>query len=466
MTIDKNRSISNKPEIIPHMELTFETAPPVESSELQNDECIPRFDKVRIYLHEIGRVPLLTADQGEIAARRIEMGGRVSGIKQDIQKRCGLVYGSQVLQEIIKAIGQSSDLIYQVREALNLSKEDSFYEAVANDTFKAGIDGVFDPSIVHSIADKLNLPSLSIEHQLTELSIDSSLLPKKVLTVIGSRVTLADIQKPVTEKIFIDSIKSHESYLREYFEQIEAEGKAAKDRLIEANLRLVVSIAKKYVGHALTFQDLVQEGNLGLIRAVEKFNFHKGFMFSTYATWWIRQGIKRAIAEQSRAIRVPEYMTEAINKITKKTFELFEQYGRNPTDEEIGENLGISPEKVRENLKITQSPLSLELPMGNQEYTYLKDMVIDHSVQQPLEGASQQFLKEQLGEMLLTLTSREQKVLKLRFGLDDGRERTLEEVGTEFSVTRERVRQIEAKALLKLRDPSLSSKLKDYLDGT
>ncbi len=168
MTIDKNRSISNKPEIIPHMELTFETAPPVESSELQNDECIPRFDKVRIYLHEIGRVPLLTADQGEIAARRIEMGGRVSGIKQDIQKRCGLVYGSQVLQEIIKAIGQSSDLIYQVREALNLSKEDSFYEAVANDTFKAGIDGVFDPSIVHSIADKLNLPSLSIENQLTD----------------------------------------------------------------------------------------------------------------------------------------------------------------------------------------------------------------------------------------------------------------------------------------------------------
>ena len=394
------------------------------------------------------------------------MAGRVSGIKQDIQKRCGLVYGSQVLQEIINAIGQSSDLIYQVREALNLSKEDSFYEAVSNDTFKAGIDGVFDPSIVHSIADKLNLPSVSIENQLTMLSIDSSLLPKKVLTVTGSRVTLADIQKLVTEKIFIDSIKSHESYLREYFEQIEAEGKAAKDRLIEANLRLVVSIAKKYVGHGLTFQDLVQEGNLGLIRAVEKFNFHKGFMFSTYATWWIRQGIKRAIAEQSRAIRVPEYVTEAINKIIKKTFELFEQYGRNPTDEEIGENLGISPEKVRENLKITQSPLSLELPMGNQEYTYLKDMVIDHSVQQPLEGASQQFLKEQLGEVLLTLTAREQKVLKLRFGLNDGQERTLEEVGTEFSVTRERVRQIEAKALLKLRDPSLSSKLKDYLDGT
>ena len=421
---------------------------------------------MRIYLHEIGRVPLLTVDQGEIAARRIEMAGRVSGIKQDIQKRCGLVYGSQVLQEIINAIGQSSDLIYQVREALNLSKEDSFYEAVSNDTFKAGIDGVFDPSIVHSIADKLNLPSVSIENQLTMLSIDSSLLPKKVLTVTGSRVTLADIQKLVTEKIFNDSIKLHESYLREYFEQIEAEGKAAKGRLIEANLRLVVSIAKKYVGHGLTFQDLVQEGNLGLIRAVEKFNFHKGFMFSTYATWWIRQGIKRAIAEQSRAIRIPEYVTEAINKIIKKTFELFEQYGRNPTNEEIGENLGISPEKVRENLKITQSPLSLELPMGNQEYTYLKDMVIDHSVQQPLEGASQQFLKEQLGEVLLTLTAREQKVLKLRFGLNDGQERTLEEVGTEFSVTRERVRQIEAKALLKLRDPSLSSKLKDYLDGT
>ena len=466
MTIDKNKSISKKPEIIPHREVTFETAPPVESSELQKDECIPRFDKVRIYLHEIGRVPLLTADQGEIAARRIEMGSRVSGIKQAIQKRGGLVYSSQVLQEIINAIGQSSDLIYQVREALNLSKDGSFFEAVTNDTFKAGIDGVFDPSIVHSIADKLNLPSVSVENQLTELSIDSSLLPKKVLTFIGSDISFADIQKLLTEKFFGDRIKLHESYLREYFEQIEVEGKAAKDRLIEANLRLVVSIAKKYVGHGLNFQDLVQEGNLGLIKAVEKFNFHKGFMFSTYATWWIRQGIKRAIAEQSHAIRVPEYMTEAINKITKKTFELFEQYGRNPTDEEIGENLGISPEKISETLKITQSPLSLELPMGNREYTYLKDTVIDHSVQQPLEGASQQFLKEQLREVLLTLTSREQKVLKLRFGLDDGRERTLEEVGTEFSVTRERVRQIEAKALLQLRDPRFSSKLKDYLDGT
>jgi RNA polymerase primary sigma factor len=466
MTIDKNKSISKKPEIIPHREVTFETAPPVESSELQKDECIPRFDKVRIYLHEIGRVPLLTADQGEIAARRIEMGSRVSGIKQAIQKRGGLVYSSQVLQEIINAIGQSSDLIYQVREALNLSKDGSFFEAVTNDTFKAGIDGVFDPSIVHSIADKLNLPSVSVENQLTELSIDSSLLPKKVLTFIGSDISFADIQKLLTEKFFGDRIKLHESYLREYFEQIEVEGKAAKDRLIEANLRLVVSIAKKYVGHGLNFQDLVQEGNLGLIKAVEKFNFHKGFMFSTYATWWIRQGIKRAIAEQSRAIRVPEYMTDAINKITKKTFELFEQYGRNPTDEEIGENLGISPEKISETLKITQSPLSLELPMGNREYTYLKDTVIDHSVQQPLEGASQQFLKEQLREVLLTLTSREQKVLKLRFGLDDGRERTLEEVGTEFSVTRERVRQIEAKALLQLRDPRFSSKLKDYLDGT
>jgi RNA polymerase primary sigma factor len=466
MTIDKNKSISKKPEIIPHREVTFEAAPPVESSELQKDECIPRFDKVRIYLHEIGRVPLLTADQGEIAARRIEMGSRVSGIKQAIQKRGGLVYSSQVLQEIINAIGQSSDLIYQVREALNLSKDGSFFEAVTNDTFKAGIDGVFDPSIVHSIANKLNLPSVSVENQLTELSIDSSLLPKKVLTFIGSDISFADIQKLLTEKFFGDRIKLHESYLREYFEQIEVEGKAAKDRLIEANLRLVVSIAKKYVGHGLNFQDLVQEGNLGLIKAVEKFNFHKGFMFSTYATWWIRQGIKRAIAEQSRAIRVPEYMTDAINKITKKTFELFEQYGRNPTDEEIGENLGISPEKISETLKITQSPLSLELPMGNREYTYLKDTVIDHSVQQPLEGASQQFLKEQLREVLLTLTSREQKVLKLRFGLDDGRERTLEEVGTEFSVTRERVRQIEAKALLQLRDPRFSSKLKDYLDGT
>ena len=197
---------------------------------------------------------------------------------------------------------------------------------------------------------------------------------------------------------------------------------------------------------------------------MEKYNFHKGFKFSTYATWWIRQGIIRAIISQSRAIRIPEYVMNTINTIKRKSFELFQQNGHNPTDEQLGKYLGISLEKVRESIKLAELPLSLELPIGTHEYTYLKDIVVDHNIQQPLESASQQFLKEQIREVLSTLAPREQKVLKLRFGLDDGREKTLEEVGIEFSITRERVRQIEAKALLKLRDPNFSCKLEGYLD--
>jgi len=463
VTIHPKPRHSNELEMIVAQESLFELQPPVESYELA-DESLPKFDLARCYLQEIRRIPLLTADDGQIAARRIEIGSRVSEIKQNIETAHRSTSGSQVVLEIIKALGKSPEIIYQVQETLNLSKNGSIYESVTNNKFKAAVNGIFDPSIVHCIGEKLNLSSESIENQLTLLSIDTSLLSNKILMAIGNKVSLPDIQKLVTERGFIHGIESHESYLHEYFEQLEAEAKAAKYRLIEANLRLVVSIAKKYVGHGLTFQDLVQEGNLGLIRAVEKYNFHKGFKFSTYATWWIRQGIIRAITSQSRAIRIPEYVMNTINTIKRKSFELFQQNGHNPTDEQLGKYLGISLEKVRESIKLAELPLSLELPIGTHEYTYLKDIVVDHNIQQPLESASQQFLKEQIREVLSTLAPREQKVLKLRFGLDDGREKTLEEVGIEFSITRERVRQIEAKALLKLRDPNFSCKLEGYLD--
>ena len=363
--------------------------------------------------------------------------------------------GSLTLDEIMGAFSNTE---------LDKDKVENLYETLGNlgieiletKTEKVEIDFSADDDLtldMDSIDDDMD-EKLKKEDDIDMDKLDLS-LPKGISIDDPVRMYLKEIGK-------IPLLKPHEEV--ELAKRMLEGDEIAKQRLVEANLRLVVSIAKRYVGRGMLFLDLIQEGNLGLIKAVEKFDYVRGFKFSTYATWWIRQAITRAIADQARTIRIPVHMVETINKLIRVSRQLLQELGRDPKPEEIAKEMEMSEEKVREIMKIAQDPVSLETPIGEEEDSHLGDFIPDEDALAPAEAAAYSLLKDQIEEVLGSLNEREQKVLKLRFGLEDGRARTLEEVGKEFDVTRERIRQIEAKALRKLRHPSRSKKLRDYLD--
>jgi RNA polymerase primary sigma factor len=443
-----------------------DSAPQQQEEEPGDQEFID--DPVFAYLRDIGKVQLITANEEKILAGNLEEARYLRKIEELYFKEYNIYPSSEVIIIfLLRHLLATQTLIEILIERLGLPPENSFVRNIHCEKLEATINSVINETLISDIAGISGEDLSEVEQKLINISVNSRLLPPELFTIIGDDASWSKLASIVNEPVdpeFLSRLQSNSQQFISFFDNTKKTAKESEEHLTVANLRLVVSIAKKYAHHGMPLLDLIQEGNIGLFRAVEKFQYRRGFKFSTYATWWIRQAVTRALADQSRTIRIPVHMVETINKMYRTNRRLTNEYGREPSYEELGNGMEISAEKVTEIIKLSQTPMSLELPIGDEGDSHLGDFIEDRATISPADAASGALLKQQLENVLKELSDRERRVLVLRFGLEDGRTRTLEEVGVEFHVTRERIRQIEAKALRKLRHPMRSRKLKDFLE--